>query len=461
MLWEYIKQNMLQHQDKRLRENGYSLTYEEVVIIAETFAERLDDECYAILCDSELYAGIAVLACIAANVTAVPLSHRYGEKHIKQIVQHIRPPKIITCANNQLSISDIDTGQYQAPEEMAQFIMCTSGTTGAPKGIMLSKTNVLSTLWGIKDYFNITSKDAILIPRTLYHCPVLVGEFLYSLCRGLDISFYSGKFVPSQIFSQISENKTTVMGLTPTLALTLGKCVKNQNLIKSLKNIVISGECLTSFDANRLLSYYPNCNIYHVYGLTEAGPRVCYLPPKCFSAHRDKVGVPLKSISLKIIDEQGHELGTNQAGQLVATGPNIMLGYYNDKAATDRVIKVCENSKRWLHTGDIAMCDEKGYYKILGRMDDLIIKAGMNIYPSEIENLLKQDSRVQGVVVYSVDKNNFTKIAIDIRGDFSDTSQVRQLCRKVLPDYALPAIIRLNQEISQNSSGKISRALKH
>ena len=129
-----------------------------------------------------------------------------------------------------------------------------------------------------------------------------------------------------------------------------------------------------------------------------------------------------------------------------------MLGYYGESEKTSAVLK-----DGWLCTGDIALINDAGYIKIKGRSDDLIIKSGMNVYPAEIEGVLKQDFRVKEVLVYGYRDSIGTQIGMKLVGDFRSTEEVKQLCMKVLPSFQVPSAIELMDELPKNGSGKIIR----
>lgn len=454
MIWNYIKKNMLVHQSKTITEGTASLTYDEAVIFAESFAKKLDAPCYAVLCQSEMSAALALLSCFAAGATAVPLSFKYGHIHCKRILEKIKPPFVLTDVGGELHVVDIDCGEYiDDPENRPAVIMCTSGTTGTPKGAMLSKENLLTNLCDIESYFNINCEDRILITRPLYHCAVLNGEFLISLVKGLDIRFSSEKFDPLTVIKLIREHDITVTGGTPTTFQMLGRYFNVKTDPIFLRCMVISGECLGGKCAQNIRSAFPNTQIYHVYGLTEASPRVSYLPPQYFDSFAEYVGFPLPSVQVKITDDNGDTLPLKSEGELCIRGKSVMVGYYQDEEMTKMAL---ENG--WLHTKDIAYIDENGFIKIKCRKDDMIIRAGMNIYPQEMENALKLDERVEEVLAYGVpDFISGEKIGLKVKGNFNNKEEIIDICRKKLPAYEFPAIIELVDEIPKNASGKVIR----
>ena len=445
---------MRKHPYKTVGEGDSTLTYEELIIYSEAFAKKLyGQKCCAIYCKSELAAAMALLGCFAAGVTAVPLSPRYGEAHCKKILDFVSPTCIITDTGGEFGICDISDSEYEEPDVYPALIMCTSGTTGTPKGVMLSEENIMTNVYGISEYFMLDSSDTILIARPLYHCAVLTGEFLCGLIKGANIKFYSEAFNPIEIVKIWREYAITAFAATPTLLSLVARFVRKGEKTP-LRHIVVSGECMSEATGHEIAAAFPETDIYHVYGLTEACPRVAYMPPKHFAKNPDRVGIPLINVQLKIVSKGGGEVvETDERGILWVRGNNVMLGYYKNPPLTAKVIR-----DGWLCTGDIASIDAHGFLKIYGRSDDMIIRAGMNIYPQEIEAELKRDSRVKEVLAYGyTDKNGRTRIGLDICGDFTDTNEVHAFCCELLPQYQIPTEIHILDSLEKNGSGKIIR----
>ena len=162
-LWNYIKENMLLHPHKMICESKAALTYEDTIIWAERFAKKLSGiNCCAILCSSEMATAMSLLACFAAKVTAVPMSMRYGEAHCNNILDTISPDAIIMDTGGELSVYELKESRYVIPKKHPALIMCTSGTTGIPKGAMLSEENIITNVSDIAEYFKIDNNDTIL-----------------------------------------------------------------------------------------------------------------------------------------------------------------------------------------------------------------------------------------------------------------------------------------------------------
>ena len=452
-LWNYLKNKMQKNLQQEVCEGNTSMTFEEMIVFAEEFSKELKGfRCCAILCRSEMAASMALLSCFAAGVAALPLSQRYGELHCNKILDAIGPDAVITDQDGDFRIVNIKDSTYVEPDVHPALIMCTSGTTGVPKGAILSETNVMTNVSDIAEYFDICSSDSILISRPLYHCAVVTGEFLTALVKGTKVRFYSGTFNPAVVLKMLKDYDITAFCGTPTL-LSLMARFKRKSDADVLKHICISGECMSMETGLSIAEAFPDAEIYHIYGLTEACPRVAYLPPNKFKKNADCVGIPLRSVSLKIVSADGSLVGKNEIGVLWVRGDNVMAGYYKNPQKTNEVLK-----DGWLCTGDLALFTDEGFLKIKGRNDDLIIKAGMNIYPQEIESALKLDYRVKDVFVrgYTDDKLG-VQIELNITGDFSDVSEVKDLCRINLSAYQVPTRINLLDEIPKNGSGKIIR----
>lgn len=451
-LWEYIREKMMEHSWQTVCEGDSEMTYEELCVFAEAFSKKLTAPMYGILCSSELGCAIGLLACIAAGKTAVPMASRYGKEAFLKILDRADPPYVIHDGGGELDI------MYMEPKKAPSFsstapavILFTSGSTGAPKGVMLSDENLILNIEGISSYFSIDSSDTILISRPLYHSSVLTGEFFVSLCKGAKIVFSSESFQPLNLLRLIRRHQVTVFGSTPTLLSVLARFVRGSDG-GSIKKLSISGECMTVGIAQSIRKSFPCAEIYCGYGLSEASPRVAYLPPDLFDLCPTCAGVPLPSVKLKIVNDCGMEINDSEVGELLVSGPGVMMGYFEDVERTEKALK-----EGWLHTGDLACWGEDGLPYIKGRKDDMMIRAGMNIYPAEIENALSDDERVDDVTVCGYHDNGTQQIHLSISGAFADRDEVVALCRAKLPSYQMPSRIELQNETEILKGGKKKR----
>ncbi|MDR0288251.1 MAG: acyl--CoA ligase [Clostridiales bacterium] len=460
MLFESFAKQIIRNGSSRIYYEDGSITYRDFWERVQTLGNEIlkhqgnGTKC-AILCKNEMNTAIALFALFLSKVTAVPLSLRYGEKHCEKIIAHTRPYGVISD-DDELNYKIVMPGipKHEKVLKDVAAIMCTSGTTGNPKGVMLTYQNIWSNLTDILDYFKIGRDDKIIITRPIYHAAVMTGELLVSLYRGVDIVFYNYEFNPLKIIENIEKNNITVMCGTPTLFYYICNILKHREKAKALplKIAVISGECMTPAVAGTINKFLPDIKIYNVYGLTEAAPRVSFLEPDYFSSIPFSVGVPLKSIKTKIVDPLGNEIPPGHIGELVVSGPNIMKGYYMDESATLKVLH-----SDWLYTGDLAYKDSRGFIYIRSRKDNMIIRAGMNIYPQEIENALKSDERIFDVLAFGVyDKTIGQKIYLRV-ATYLTQNEVFEICKKLLISFQLPDYIEVMPELARNASGKLIR----
>ena len=494
LLYEFLRERMVQFPNQTISDENTTLTYSEALSYAENFAEELQRGLRSnsplstllsqlpvgVLCRSELNTGLGLLACFKAGITAVPLSSRYGDTHVERIVRRIGLSHIITDEDGKLSIKQIASNPSVLsspanlrfasscfPSPAPCVIMCTSGTTGAPKGAMLTDENLITNLNDIGHYFSINETDKILISRPIYHSGVLTGEFLISLCRGLNIRFYNGEFNPLRLIKEIQEQKATVFGGTPTIFYHLCQTALRGKTALPIRAAAVSGECMTEAAAKAMRSAMPNIDIYSVYGLTEASPRVSALPPDQFDRYQLSVGFPLKSVEAKV-----------ENGELLIRGKSIMKGYYNDPEKTKRAFvssSPCELSKFatpcppfpdscalnpnscFLRTGDAASIDNEGRITIKGRLDNMIIRAGMNIFPQEIENALKTDPRITDALAYGEQSGVTQRLCVKVVADGLNKQDIMSICREHLPLYEIPDMVEIVDSLPRNASGKLLR----
>jgi len=476
-MWTFLKKHMEENPDSVLACEEETLSYTQVIKKVETAAAALKKispnklRC-AVYCNREMNAALAVLTGFCADFVPIPLSPCYGEKHNRKILGLTQPDLILTDNPKNPWLQSLGIPLFHPPaakltgclterrrepemEEIA-MILCTSGTGGEAKGAMLTESGLIANVQDIAEYFEVDSSDRILIARPLYHCAVLTGEFLLALYRGLQIYFYDGSFNPAAVLACAQQLHATVLCGTPTLFrhLSIYKNKRNPELV--LRAAAISGECLSVDTAKKIREAFPFVDFYHVYGLTEASPRVSALPPALFDTCPTAVGFPLRSVSVRIADASGRELPGGETGRLWVRGPNTMKGYYRDTKRTAAVLR-----DGWLDTGDLAYIDLSGMIHLRGRADDMLIKAGMNIYPAEIEAALKESSMIEAAFAYGYPSESGLRIAVKaVLAKKWKTASLRSVvaeCARLLPKYQMPDEVYIVQSLPVNASGKMKR----
>ncbi|MCI8472293.1 MAG: acyl--CoA ligase [Clostridiales bacterium] len=473
-MWSFVENCLRRYPDAKIISDTRILFYreilDEVVIHGENLKSALKPRAKCgILCDSGLNAAMAILACWYADMIAIPLSKNYGQDHCNKIISLTDPDILLTDNDDclyrytynlkqKVFFGKSDDINPESELNDIALIMCTSGTTGNPKGAMITKDGLQKNVKAIAQYFDINDTDTILIARPLYHCAVLTGEFLISLIKGVNIAFLDEAYNPVNVISyMIKCNATTICG-TPTLLNHISRLIKLNCRENSIKKMAISGECLSSGIAKNIRDVFPNADIYSIYGLTEASPRVSYLPPADFDKYSESVGIPIDGVKVKIIDVQtGGDLPANSRGLVMISSPSLMKGYYNDQSLTQKTIV-----NGWLNTHDIGYKDENGYLYILGRADDMIIKAGMNIYPREIENAINKLPEISECLAYGRKGSLGEDIIIDIvlsKESIQITKKDLMVkFKQVLSPYLMPSNINIVDTIPRNASGKLIRS---
>lgn len=413
-LWEYLKSKMECYGDKVAFANS-GVTYKDLINISDSSS----NESRLVLCEGESREeqALAILRCIAEGNIAVPVTKEYGTKnyeYIRRVVEMDVP--------------------YVTRNDLA-FLMFTSGTTGNPKGVMLTRENIISNLQYIGTYFDLSGFETICVARPLVHIAVLTGEILYALCCGLTIYFYEEAFMPQRLLTYFIQNEIDVFCATPTLYQTLALISKNKAF--PVKVGVLSGEVLTSRTSENIANAFPKTKFYNVYGLTEHSPRVSALLPDDFAKKPGSVGKTIGDVQLKIVD-----------GELCVKSASVMKGYYLDETKTVEKIR-----GGWLFTGDRAHFDDDGYLYIDGRKDGMIIKAGINVYPEEIENAVKENPEIIDCLVFGELTDAGMVICMKYVGGLEIKELRKRLIGRLNPNI-IPNKIEKVEELARTASGK-------
>ncbi|MDE7396077.1 MAG: fatty acid--CoA ligase family protein [Clostridiales bacterium] len=414
-LWEYLAGKMHPFADRVAFANGH-ITYADLLQWGRTAKENRRPR----VCEGQTREAqaIAILRCIAEGDVAVPVSAEYGSKHSGRVKTAVH----ITQENMQ---------------DLA-FVMFTSGTTGTPKGVMLTDTNVIENLAYISEYFRVSEFRTICIARPLMHVAVITGELLYALCNGLTVYFYEEPFMPQRVLSYFAEHGIEVFCATPTLYRTLAKARGTRDF--PVRAGVLSGEILSEAVGREIADAFPQTEFYNVYGLTEHSPRVTALTPDQFRLRPNSIGKPIGNVRITIAD-----------GELLVRSPCVMKGYYGDRQKTAQ--KICDG---WLHTGDAAHVDEEGYLYIDGRKDNMLIRCGLNIYPEEIERTAKECPQVTDCVAYGMPTEQGTLICLNYTGAVTP-AELRKFLAANGNLSAIPDRIGKVAQLARTPSGKIQR----
>ena len=339
-------------------------------------------------------------------------------------------------------------------------IQYTSGTTGFPKGAMLTHRNLLMNAYYIGDCQRITSKDRICVPVPFYHCFGCVLGVLCCAIHGSAMIVPNEYFQPEATLDAIAQERATSIYGVPTMFIGMldHPSFRDRDL-RSLRTGIMAGSPCPIEVMKRVAGDMGAREITIAYGLTEASPVITQTRTEDpLELRVQTVGRELPGFEVKLIHpETGATLGDNEQGELCARGHGIMVGYYNMPEATAAAI----TPDGWLHSGDLAMRLSNGYYRITGRIKDMIIRGGENIYPREIEEFLYTHPAVQDVAVVGVPDARFVEeVAAWVRlkeGASITEQELRAFCKQNLAHYKVPRYIKFIETFPQTVTGKIQK----
>ncbi len=341
-------------------------------------------------------------------------------------------------------------------------LIYTSGSSGRPKGVMLTHHNMVSAATSIIQYLDNNSDDIILDTLPL--------SFDYGLYQVLMAFKFGGTVIlekafvyPEQIIDIVIKEKVTGWPMVPTIVAIL---LRLKNLEKHdfscLRYITSTGQALPSKHIAQLRQVFPKAKIYSMYGLTEC-KRVSYLPPDKLEEKPDSVGKAMPNTEVYIVDEEGKVITeAGIAGELVVRGSNVMKGYWNLPEETARTLRPGHYlGEKVLFTGDLFKKDSEGYLYFLGRKDDIIKTAGHMVSPKEIENVLCGREDVIEAAVVSVDDEILGQaikafIHLD-NGSNATEKDIIRFCYDYLEDFAVPKYVSFCQELPRLDSGKVRK----
>ncbi|AQQ08520.1 Long-chain-fatty-acid--CoA ligase [Sedimentisphaera cyanobacteriorum] len=335
----------------------------------------------------------------------------------------------------------------------------TSGTTGFPKGVMLTHSNILNNGYYIGERQKLTSVDRVCLPVPLFHCFGLVLGVMATLTHGGTLVMLE-QFEPLLALAAVQKEKCTAIYGVPTMFISeLNHPMFDMFDLSSLRTGIMAGSPCPIETMKSVMNKMHCDEITIAYGLTEASPVFTQTSTDDPIERRvNTVGTKLPHIEVKIIDpDTGEKLGPGEQGEICCRGYNIMKGYYKMPEATARTI----DEDGWLHSGDLAEADEQGYYKITGRIKDMIIRGGENIYPREIEEFLYTMPDIRNVQVVGVPNEKYGEevgaFVILEEGSDAKPEDIRDFAKTKIARYKSPKHIFIVDEFPMTASGKIQK----
>lgn len=417
-------------------------------------------------------------ACAKAGFVLAPLNWRLSLDELRVqldlfepsllVVSHaqwsriVGEPTMSTCPMMRLETLVTDLGPTSddvdlpaVREHDGLLLIATSGTTGAPKGALLTHANCYWTNRGLELAVPLGPDDVVLQVLPQYHVGGWNVQPLLAWWRGATVVLESA-FDPARVLDLIERRRVTTMMGVPTTYLMLAQHPKFDGAdLESLGTVVSGGAAMprTLLDLWRA----KGVSIAQGYGLTEAAPNVCCLPPESAADHPGSVGVPYAFVDVAIRDAYGIAVVGAGRGELWVRGPNVFAGYWRNPAATADVL-----DEGWLNTGDVAERDGDGFYRIIGRTKEMFISGGENVFPVEVERVLTAFDDVAEAAVVGIADAKWGEagaaFVVPRRGASLDVAALFAHCRAHLASFKVPHSIEVVPELPQTHIGKVNKA---
>ncbi|PDV96775.1 AMP-binding protein [Candidatus Chloroploca asiatica] len=378
-----------------------------------------------------------------------------------------RSPGMLTWADLLAAAEQVRPEDLQIRQGEQQFddpinIQYTSGTTGYPKGATLSHHNILNNGYFVAELMGFTEQDRLVIPVPLYHCFGMVMGNLGCLTHGATMIYPSEGFEPLAVLQAVETERATALYGVPTMFIAELEHPDFKRFdLTSLRTGVMAGSPCPVEVMRQVQSVMHMHDVEICYGMTETSP----------VSTQTRIGAPLEKqvstvgqvhphVEVKIIDPgSGRIVPRGETGELCTRGYSVMLGYWNNDEATHKAL----DRAGWMHTGDLAVMDEEGYINIVGRIKDMIIRGGENVYPREIEEFLYTHPKISDVQVIGVpDRRYGEEIMAWVKlkpGVTADEEEIRAFCQGQIAHFKIPRYVKFVETFPMTVTGKIQKFL--
>lgn len=492
ILTQILKQALRRPRATAVIDDQRSFTYSQLVgagfFLAAQIEQSTDKPHVGLLLPTGGGFAASLLGCWLAKRIAVPLNYLLSPDELAYVINDSEVDVILTAAPmiealklgpvipKHVQLIPIETLDFSGlpplrwPPRLADdslaAILYTSGTSGRPKGVMLTHRNFQSDVAAAIEHARIRSVDTFLGVLPQFHCFGLTGLTLLPLAVGARV-IYTARFIPRQIVRLLRRHQPDIFMAVPSMYAAL-LSVKDASAddFKSLRFAISGAEPLpqTVFD-----SYQQRFGLQLMegYGLTETAPVTNWATPWDFAQH--SVGKALPGVTVAVIDEQNRYLPAEQNGEIIMAGPNIMAGYFKLPDETRETFVDLPDpdsgeSRRFFRSGDIGRLDEQGRLFITGRKKEMLIIGGENVFPREIEEALNQHPQIHACAVIGVADDlrgetpiAFVELAQGVTREQFDPQAVRNWARNMLAPFKVPREVRVTDELPRNPTGKILR----
>ncbi len=462
----------------------YPDLYREIQKVSHRLYElghKVDDK-ILLIADNSFFWVSAYFGSMGAGMTSVPLHHTVSEEHLDFVVDTC---VIKTCFIEKRYLKKIEKYQFENvivdeegipeteffgaipphdfdftdvdPDASIAVIIFTSGSTGKPKGVMLSHQNIRWNTDSIIEYLELTQDDRMMVVLPFSYC--YGASWLHTITKVGGENVLNNRFMfPGQVLDEINEKKCTgFAGVPSTYQILLRRSPLKKMKFPSLRFVAQAGGKLTNPFILELVEALPSTQIFIMYGQTEATARLSYLPPNLLMKKLGSCGKGIPRTTLEVLNEEGKSVLPGEVGEIVASGGNIMKGYWKDPEGTAKVLR---NGK--LYTGDLATVDDEGFIYVVDRQKEIIKSAGHRISPREIEATIAKIPDVVEVGVIGVPDDimgEAVKAYVVLReGSSLSEKDIISHCRNNHPSHMIPKHVRFLESLPKNESEKVMMA---
>jgi acyl-CoA synthetase (AMP-forming)/AMP-acid ligase II len=477
-----VAETIARHPDRAaVAFRGSRLTYGELGSRADELRRRLaaaglspGDRVVLWLENSPEYIA-SYLAVLGAGAVVVGMHPQAHPSEVVRVIEHAGASGLVYSASNprtdargvddaalvwrfdgrEVTAGSSPTRPDAAPDGLAQIIY-TSGSTGRPKGVMLSHRNLLANTRSILEYLKLTADDRIVavLPFVYsYGNSVMLTHLAVGGLLVLENSF----LYPNVILDRMAEHAVTgFSGVASTYALLVDQSNLAAYRFPALRYVTHAGGPMPSGLLARVRAAFAGKDVYVMYGQTEASARLTYLPPGQLDAKAGSAGRAIPGVTLRVVKDGGEPAKAGEVGEVLASGDNIMMGYWGDPEASSRAL-----SDGWLHTGDIGALDAEGYLTLVGRNSEIIKSGAFRVSPTEIEDVLLAHPAVSEAGVVGIDDavlgEAICGVVVPRAGRRPTNQELLAYCAKHLAPYKRPKVICQTDALPKSPSGKVLR----
>jgi acyl-CoA synthetase (AMP-forming)/AMP-acid ligase II len=389
-----------------------------------------------------------------------------GLKYLKNVISIEKKHDDMLYYEDIISSSPADEVFTEIDDKDTTILMYTAGTTGFPKGVMLSHTSFSTYVLENVTPADPESDESNILTVPLYHVAGI--QAMMAAIYGGRTLVMERQFEPEEWMTLVEREKANRAMMVPTmLKQLLDHPDFKKHDLSSLRVITYGAAPMPLPVIRKALEEFPGVSFINAFGQTETASTITALGPEDHvltgtEEEKEKklkrlasIGKPFSDVEMKVVDEEGKTLGPNEVGEILARGPRVMSGYWKDEEKTAKTI----DKDGWVHTGDVGYVDEDGYYFLAGRSSDMIIRAGENISPEELENVIRDHPKVEDVAVIGVPDETWGEepraVVIPKKGEKVTEEEIMEYCRQNLASFKRPRSVVFVDDLPRNPMGKL------